>query len=118
MAAARLRKALAECHRLSLRSEPPEPAASSGSPCMQPNQLASWAELATQAHIRTRVQPDRSLQIQLPGELLNADTTPSIRLLSLVHEGGCPGSIASHRGNTRNAWKQSRPEQFARSCSS
>ena len=44
VAAARLRKALAECHRLSLRSEPPEPAASSGSPCMQPNQLASWAE--------------------------------------------------------------------------
>ena len=44
VAAARLRKALAECHRLSLRSEPPEPAASSGSPCTQPNQIASWVE--------------------------------------------------------------------------
>ena len=41
--------------------------------------------LATQAHIRTRFQPDRSLKSNYPGELLDA-----IRLLSLVHEGRKP----------------------------
>ena len=92
VAAARLRKALAECHRLSLRSEPPEPAASSGSPCMQPNQLASWAE-----HLPPKLTSERvsslieAFKSNYPGELLDADTTPSIRLLSLVHEGLKPG---------------------------
>ena len=87
MAAARLRKALAECHRLSLRSEPPEPAASSGSPCTQPNQIASWAE-----HLPPKLTSERvsslveTFKSNYPGELLDADTTPSIRLLSLVLE--------------------------------
>ena len=87
-AAARLRKALAKCHRLSLRSEPPEPAASSGSPCMQPNQLASWAE-----HLPPKLTSERvsslieAFKSNYPGKLLDADTTPS----SLVHEGLKPG---------------------------
>ena len=90
VAAARLRKALAECHRLSLRSEPPEPAASSGPPCTQPNQIASWAE-----HLPPKLTSERvsslveTFKSNYPGNLLNADTTPSIRLLSL-------GSIAFH----------------------
>ena len=92
VAAARLRKALAECHRLSLRLEPPEPAASSGSPCTQPNQIASWAE-----HLPPKLTSERvsslveTFKSNYPGELLDADTTPSIRLLSLVHEGLKPG---------------------------
>ena len=39
----------------------------------------------------TRVEPGRDIQINYPGELLDADTTPSIRLLSLVHKGLKPG---------------------------
>ena len=92
VAAARLRKALAECHRLSLRSEPPEPTASSGSPCTQPNQIASWAE-----HLPPKLTSERvsslvdTFKSNYFGELLDADTTPSICLLSLVHEGLKPG---------------------------
>ena len=60
VAAAHLRKALAECHRLSLRSEPPEPAA-------QSNRILGRA-LATQAHIRTRVKPGRDHAVHPPCE--------------------------------------------------
>ena len=94
VAAARLRKALAECHRLSMSSAAPsEPAANSRSPCVQPNQIASWAEhlppkLTSQQRVSSLVETFKS---NCPGELLDADTTPSIRLLSLVHEGLKPG---------------------------
>ena len=75
VAAARLRKALAEWHRLSMSSAAPsEPAANSRSPGIQPNQIASWAE-----HLPPKLTSERV------SRLLDADTTPSIRLLSLVH---------------------------------
>ena len=59
---------------------------------MQPNQLASWAE-----HLPPKLASERvsslmeAFKSNYPGELLDADTTPSIRLLSLVHEGLRPG---------------------------
>ena len=81
VAAARIRKALAECHRLSLRSEPPEPAASSGSPCAQPNQIASWAEhLLTSERVSSLVETFKS---NYPGELLDAD--PEVGALAVSH---------------------------------
>ena len=68
VAAARLRKALAECHRLSLRSR---------SPCIQPNQIASWAERLppklTSERVSSLVETFKS---DYPGELLDADTWP------------------------------------------
>ena len=80
---------------------PSEPAANSRSPGTQPNQIASWAE-----HLPPKLTSERvsslveTFKSNYPGELLDADTTPSIRLLSLVHEGlkpgRCPGSIAFH----------------------
>ena len=59
---------------------------------MQPNQLASWAE-----HLPPKLTSERvsslieAFKSNYPGELLDADTTPSIRLLSFVHEGLKPG---------------------------
>ena len=71
---------------------PSEPAANSRSPCIQPNQIASWAEhlpKLTSERVSSLVETFKS---NYPGELLDADTTPSIRLLSLVHEGLKSGS--------------------------
>ena len=90
VAAARLRKALAECHRLCASAQPAgEPSSASTAPAMQQNQFSSWAE-----HLPPKLTTERvtsAFKANYPGELLDADTAPSIRLLSLVHEGLKPG---------------------------
>ena len=93
VAAARLRKALAECHRICTNAPAgPEPSGSSSVQPQPQHPLASWTE-----HLPPKLTADRvynlmeTFKTNYPGELLDADTTPSIRFLSLVHEGLKPG---------------------------
>ena len=65
---------------------------SSGALPQLQNPLTSWTE-----HLPPKLTTDRvsslieTFKTNYPGELLDADTTPSIRLLSLVHKGLKPG---------------------------
>ena len=74
---------------------------------------ATWTEMLPPKLTEEAVRKlEEAFRANYPGELLDSDTSPSIRLLSLVHHGlkpakpcaGFHGNSACQLGNTRRLW--------------
>ena len=91
---ARLRRALDNCHKLVQRGDAqvPTPSTTQLPTPIMPSQPSQWME-----HLPPRLTQDivqdmvDKFKANYPGELLDRDSMPSIRLLSLVHHSLKPG---------------------------
>ena len=107
--ASRLRKALKLCHDLSMQPQPAPASQVTPTPVRSlDNSMHTheWAEnLPPKLTTETVDSLVSTFKQNYPGELLDQDSMPSIRLLSLVHEGGFHGSIVLAKSSTRKSWK-------------
>ena len=129
---ARLRRALDKCHaKGTVRGQQLQPSAALPLQASQAFSVAalqpdSWAE-----HLPPKLTPEAVVTMRdtfilnYPGVLLDQDTMPSIRLLSIVHHSLKPGQRIRWipwqlrpRNNTRKPWKPRLPSPCGRRPSS